>query len=78
MKGFIYIIRNNINDKVYIGKTLLPTIEERFKEHIKDSKRERCEKRPLYNAINKYGEEHFYIELIEECSADVLSEREKY
>lgn len=78
MKGFIYIVRNDINDKVYIGKTLLPTIEERFKEHIKDSKRKRCEKRPLYNAINKYGEEHFYIELVEECSADILSEREKY
>lgn len=32
--GSIYIIKNNINDKVYIGQTT-NTIEERFKNHIK-------------------------------------------
>ena len=52
--AYIYVIKNDINDKVYIGKTQ-KSIQERFKKHIQDSKRKCCEKRPLYNAINKYG-----------------------
>lgn len=77
MKGKIYKIYNDINDKLYIGKTL-DTIENRLKEHKKDSKRSRMEKRPLYNAMNKYGAEHFYIELIEEVDLELLSQRECY
>lgn len=77
MKGKIYKIWNDINDKLYIGKTL-DSLENRFKEHKKDSKKPRTEKRPLYNAMNKYGIEHFYIELIEECELDQLSSRECY
>ena len=34
--GYIYLITNMINSKKYIGKTSL-TIDERFKEHCKDS-----------------------------------------
>lgn len=36
------------------------------------------EKRPLYNAMNKYGIHHFQIELVEECDLSVLSDREIY
>lgn len=77
MKGKIYKIYNDINDKLYIGKTL-STIEERFKQHCHDRISPKREKRPLYNAMNKYGEEHFYIELIEECDIELLSQRECY
>lgn len=77
MKGKIYKIYNDVNDKLYIGKTL-DTIENRLREHKKDSKRVRKEKRPLYNAMNKYGTEHFYIELIEEVDLELLSQRECY
>lgn len=76
--SFIYKITNQINGKSYIGKTNLPSIQERFKEHIQDSKRTRMEKRPLYPAMNKYGCENFKIEQIEECSPDEVEEREKY
>ena len=31
----IYKIVNDINDKVYVGKTLLPTIEMRFNNIVK-------------------------------------------
>lgn len=75
--GYIYKITNDINNKVYIGKTLL-TIEERFKQHIKDSTRNCEEKRPLYNAMNKYGIEHFNIELIGEYPDEELSSMEIY
>lgn len=48
--AFIYKITNKINGKIYIGKTL-KTIEGRWKEHLKDYKRPRFEKRPLYSAM---------------------------
>ena len=71
----IYLITNDINEKVYVGKTNL-TIEERFSSHYKDSQKDRCADRPLYRAINKYGIEHFKVSLIEECDADDASQRE--
>ena len=74
--GFIYTITNKINGKQYVGKTNLPDPQERWREHIKDYKTERCEKRPLYSAINKYGVENFVFEAIEEC--DNTEEREKF
>ena len=73
--AYIYKITNDINDKIQIGKTE-SSIEKRFKEHCKDSKKERNEKRPLYDAMNKYGIEHFHAELVEET--DNPEEREKY
>ena len=73
----IYKIVNDINDKVYIGKTT-KGIESRFKKHIEDSKRRDKENRPLYRAMNKYGVEHFNIEVIEFCSVEDLEIREQY
>lgn len=75
--AYIYRIWNDINNKNYIGKTL-NTIEKRWKEHCNDYRKNHCENRPLYKAMNKYGLEHFHIEQVEECSADLLSEREIY
>ena len=75
--AYIYKITNLINNKIYIGKTNR-TIEERFKEHCNEYKKERSEKRPLYNAMNKYGIENFKIEQIEECSLEESSDRESY
>ena len=73
--AYIYKITNDINNKVYIGKTEFSS-EKRFKEHCQDAFRDRNEKRPLYSAMRKYGIEHFHIELIEET--DNPEEREIY
>ena len=73
----IYKIINDINDKVYVGKTM-NSIEKRFKEHCADSTRRDEENRPLYRAMNKYGIEHFSIHLIEECADEDASAREQY
>ena len=75
--AFIYVITNDVNGKQYVGKTDC-SIEKRFQEHIRDSKRSRCEKRPLYNAMNKYGIEHFSIKELEECSIEESNNREIY
>ena len=73
--AYIYQITNDINEKIYIGKTEF-SIENRFREHCNDAFRERNEKRPLYSAMRKYGIEHFHIKLIEETNDP--EEREKY
>lgn len=73
--AFIYKIKNNINNKCYVGKTE-ESIEKRFSQHISESKRERCKNRPLYRAFNKYGYENFSVELIEET--DNPEEKEIY
>jgi hypothetical protein len=73
--AYIYKIINDINDKIYIGKTEF-SIEKRFKEHCRDAFKDCNEKRPLYAAMRKYGVEHFYIELLEET--DSPEEREMY
>lgn len=74
---YIYKITNQLNGKSYIGKTM-KTIQERWKEHCYDYLKEREDKRPLYNAMKKYGIAAFVIEEIEECSDKILSDRERY
>lgn len=71
--GTIYKIINDINTKVYIGKTIRP-LKMRWKEHKTNLKRQDC---PLYRAFQKYGIEHFSIEAIEEnIPDDLINSRE--
>ena len=72
--AYIYQIINDINGKIYVGKTEF-SIEKRFQEHCKDYKKESEEKRPLYAAMRKYGIEHFHISILEET--DNPEEKEK-
>ena len=67
----IYKITNKVNGKSYIG--LSSNIEERFKKH-----RQMQGEKVLYSAFQKYGIENFDFSIIELCSPDLLSEREKY
>lgn len=75
--AYIYKITNQLNNKIYIGKTLL-TPEKRFKEHCRDALKETEKHRPLYSAMNKYGIENFILSIVEECSSEMIDEREKY
>lgn len=72
--GFIYQIKNDINDKIYIGKTTR-TVQKRFQEHLK---RINERNNHLYLAMRKYGKEHFYPVELEECPNEQLNEREIY
>lgn len=73
--GYIYCITNLITNKKYVGKTT-GSVTQRFKEHCRDCKKERCENRPLYIAMNKYGIENFLVEEILECANEELSSYE--
>ena len=77
---YIYKIVNDINNKIYVGKTRR-TIEQRWREHLLERNRIDDKNRPIYKAMSKYGIEHFHIEIIEEISVQdeqLLNEREKY
>lgn len=75
MKGYIYCIENLLNNKQYIGKTY-STIDERWKQHLSDSKADRNKERPIYRAINKYGSENFIIYSIDQYEEGILEEEE--
>ena len=77
MKGFIYKVTNSINGKIYIGQTSKSVVS-RWEQHLRDCYRAAFERRPLYQAINKYGRNAFTIETIEECEMDIINEREQY
>ena len=72
--GIIYVIKNNINDKIYVGKTIT-TLSNRWLHHKDDYLKYDWH---LYRAMRKYGIEHFWIEQIEECQNSIVDEREKY
>lgn len=77
MNGYIYIIKNTINDKVYIGQTSR-NIYCRWKQHINAALRGENQGVVLYNAMRKYGTENFYFEQIEECNLKEIDDREIY
>ena len=74
MTKSIYVIRNKINDKVYIGQSINP--HRRFVQHLCNGNR-LLDDYPIHLAINKYGKENFYYEIVEK-SVENYDEREAY
>ena len=70
----IYKITNNVNSKIYIGKTKL-SAEERFKKHIINSKSYTTR---LYSSMRHHGIDNFSISIIEETSPNDVNDREVY
>lgn len=68
--AYIYKITNLINNKIYIGLTTR-SVEVRWKEHLRGTQM-------IDNAIAQYGKDNFIIETIEECSEELVDEREIY
>ena len=71
VKKDIYIIKNDINTKVYIGQSL--NSEKRFNEHCKGDYNNSL----IDKAIQKYGKQHFWFEILEP-QIENYNEREKY
>lgn len=74
----IYIIKNTINNKVYIGQSV--DIKIRWYAHKQSAKNEKSQDANTYihSAMRKYGIENFYLEILELCEYSKLSEREIY
>lgn len=72
--GYIYKIVNNVNNKVYIGQTTY-TLDRRWQQHLSKSKTNNS---LLYKEMRRIGQNHFRIDIIEECSDNILDKREMY
>lgn len=66
----VYIIKNTINNKIYIGSSC--DIEKRWAAHKQQ------QKFLIGRAMKKYGIELFYMEILEETTECVLLDREQY
>lgn len=70
----VYVFTNKINKKQYVGQSI--NIKERYKQHFKDAKHDNL---LFHRALNKYGEENFNFEIIEEnIPLEYIGEREKF
>lgn len=74
MVGFIYIIKNTVNGKVYIGQTRV-SVDLRWKEHLRHAQ---YGDQVINRAMRKYGVDKFYIETLEICDVSIIDEREIY
>lgn len=63
----IYIIKNNINDKCYIGQSV--KLRSRLKDHMRNAKNGKLDL-PIYRAIKKYGFHNFTIDILESFIPD--------
>ena len=69
---YIYVFRNLVTNKVYVGQTNNPT--KRKNEHIGSAYKGK--KSLLCHSIRKYGEDNFSFDVIEECEDHLSNERE--
>jgi hypothetical protein len=72
----VYQIKNLINNKCYIGSSI--EIENRWRRHKKDLRKNKHHSIILQRAWNKYGESNFEFSIIEECLIEVLIIQEQY
>ena len=72
----IYKITNDVNNKIYVGKT--NNFIRRYREHFMKTNIKNDPNKALYLAMHKYGFEHFTMSIIEECEDSIWEEREQY
>jgi group I intron endonuclease len=70
------IYKIKINDKEYIGSSC--NIGQRLKHHLWSLENLKHHNRTMQNLYNKYGSENVYFTIVEQCSDEVLIEREVY
>lgn len=73
----IYLITNQINNKVYVGQSV--NIEQRWRAHRSRpfNLNSNDYEKPLYRAIRKYGLDNFEFKVIEVCREEELNEKEE-
>ena len=60
--GYIYMIKNKIDAKCYIGQTIEKDVNTRWNKHKRSLNSDGC--RALYNTFRKYGIENFDFKII--------------
>jgi group I intron endonuclease len=76
IKSGIYLIRNLINNRIYIG--LSKNVIKRLTQHRSNLKCNRHKNPHLQSSYNKYGYENFEFKLIESCKEEDLTTKEVY
>ena len=71
MLGKIYIIRNHINDFIYIGSTI-NSVRYRFYQHVKSGFR--YPNSLLYKAMAEFKTEKLYVHLLEDFEYENIKE----
>lgn len=74
MNSGIYLIKNLVNKKVYVGQSVY--ICNRLYNHLHKLRNGSHGNTYLQNSWNKYGEDNFSISTIEYCEINILNERE--
>lgn len=74
----IYIIKNSLNNKVYIGQSV--NIEGRWLAHISSAIniKKQDSQVNLHKAMRELGIQNFYYEILEQCEYNQLNEKEIY
>lgn len=72
----IYKITCTGNNKVYVGQSV--AIKRRWREHQKALKNGSHYNKYLQRAYDKYGEQSFVYEILEQCPSSKLNEREAF
>ena len=72
----IYKIQNKQDGKCYYGSSL--NIKKRFAQHLKTLRNNTHHNTHLQRAWNKYGEDAFVFEVVEECVSDCILIREQH
>lgn len=72
----IYRIQNKQDGKCYYGSSA--NIEKRLTQHLKTLRNSTHHNAHLQRAWNKYGEDVFVFEIVEECEPDQMLIREQY
>jgi len=64
----VYLLRNKINDKCYVGKTT-KTLKARWRQHKTEARIGRYDW-PLYRDIQTFGAENFAVELLGKANSN--------
>lgn len=72
----IYKITNTVTGYCYIGKSI--NISKRLQRHLRNLRNNEHYNLHLQNSFNKYGEDKFTFNVLEECEEEQLNDKEIY
>lgn len=76
MKSGVYIIKNNLNNKFYLGVS--KDFKDRFRHHKSDLRLNKHHSILLQRAVNKYGIENFSFEILLRSPVEYLYKLEEW